>query len=70
MLMHVEMDLNTVQVLAFAVYQYMCIKNCYNCNRLMALLFCAQNKCVARNRILAFAQRVLGSPRGKHCNSL
>ena len=28
------------------------------------------NELVARNRILVFAAKVLGSPRGKHCNSL
>ena len=29
-----------------------------------------QNEIVASNRILVFTQRFLGSPRGKHCNSL
>ena len=31
---------------------------------------CESNKWVASNRILVFAHRSLGSPQGKHCNSL
>ena len=42
MLMYVEMDFNTVQVLTFVVYQYMYMTNCY-CNCFMFLLFYAQN---------------------------
>ena len=38
MLMYVEMDFNTVQVLTFVVYQYMYMTNCY-CNCFMFLLF-------------------------------
>ena len=41
--MYVEMDLNTVKLLTFVVYKYMCIKqNCF-CNHFMFTLFCAQN---------------------------
>ena len=43
---------------------------CVTCKHCTAPLCEILNEWVASNRILVFAQRFLGSPRGKHCNSL
>ena len=43
---------------------------CVTCKHCAAPLCEILNEWVASNRILVFAHRFLGSPRGKHCNSL
>ena len=46
------------------------VGGCVTCKHYAAPLCEIHNEWVASNRILLFALRFLGSPRGKHCNSL